>query len=260
MPVVLIMLDGLRPDALTAAHTPRLDAFIAQGAHTLAARSVMPSITLPCHTSIFHSIPPSRHGIMDNVWHSMARPLVGLVDAAHVTGKRCAYFYNWEPLRDLSRPESVYFSFFVNNSYDLEGDAVTAEAAARYLPEYNFDFTFVYFGCIDTAGHNFGWLSDGYQRQIEKTDPLVGRVLDALSPDTTVIIHADHGGHERSHGTELPEDMTIPWMIGGAGVKRGHIIRQPVSLLDTAPTITHLLGIPRPAGWEGQVVSEALTD
>ena len=258
MPVVLIMLDGLRPDALTAARTPRLDAFIAQGAHTLDARSVMPSVTLPCHTSIFHSVPPERHGIVENQWHAMARPIVGLVDAAKAAGKRCAFFYNWELLRDLYRPEAVYFSFFVNNSYELDGDEVTAEAAVRYIPQYNFDFTFVYYGCIDTAGHNFGWMSDGYQQQIELTDALVGKVLDVLPPDTTVIIHADHGGHGRDHGTDMPEDMTIPWLIGGAGVRQGHVIQQPVSLLDTAPTIAHLLGIPRPQGWEGQVVSEAL--
>lgn len=260
MPVVLIMLDGLRPDALTAARTPRLDAFIAEGAHTLTARSVMPSITLPCHTSIFHSVPPTRHGITENQWHAMARPVVGLVDAAKAAGKRCAFFYNWELLRDLNRPESVYFSFFVNNGYDLEGDRVVADAAARYIPEYNFDFSFVYLGGIDVSGHNFGWMQDGYMRQIEATDALVGQVLDSLPAGTTVIIHADHGGHGRDHGTEMPEDMTIPWMIGGAGVRRGHIIQQQVTLLDTAPTIAHLLGISLPTGWEGQAVAEALDE
>lgn len=258
--VVLIMLDGLRPDALTQAYTPRMDAFMQNGAYTLAARSVMPSITLPCHTSIFHSVPPSRHGILDNVWHSMARPVVGLVDAAKNAGKRSAFFHNWEPLRDLNRPENLHFAFYVNTSAELDGDRPVMEAAIRYIPEYRFDFTFVYFGVIDTAGHRFGWMSDGYMRQIESTDAYVGSVLDVLPADATVIIHADHGGHDRSHGTDSPEDMTIPWMIGGAGVKPGHVIGQPVSLLDTAPTIAHLLGIPRPNDWEGAVVAEALAD
>ncbi len=256
-PVILIMLDGLRPDALTAAHTPRLDAFMAGGASTLTAQSVMPSITLPCHTSMFHSIPPSRHGIFDNVWHAMVRPVTGLVEAATSADKRCAFFYNWEPLRDLCRPENLYFSFYINNGISLEGDAVTVEAFARYLPQYQFDFTFVYIGGIDMSGHYFGWMSDEYLQQVERSDGYVGTVLDAAPPDATVIIHADHGGHERIHGTELPEDMTIPWMIGGAGVKRGHLIQQPVSLLDTAPTIAHLLGVPCPADWEGAAVTEA---
>lgn len=258
--VVLIMLDGLRPDALTQANTPRLDGFMQGGAYTLAARSVMPSITLPCHTSIFHSVPPSRHGILDNVWHSMARPVVGLVDAAKNAGKRCGFFYNWEPLRDLSRPENLHFSFFVNTSYEPDGDRPVVEAALRYLPEHRFDFSFIYFGLIDTIGHGWGWMSDEYMHQVEMTDAYLGMVFDTLPPDTTVIIHADHGGHDRAHGTDSLEDMTIPWMIGGAGVKRGHVIQQPVSLLDTAPTVAHLLGIPRPRDWEGAVVTEALVD
>ncbi|MFN8450542.1 MAG: alkaline phosphatase family protein [Anaerolineae bacterium] len=256
-PVVLMMLDGLRPDALTQANTPRLDAFMREGAYTLAARSVSPSITLPCHTSIFHSIPPSRHGILDNAWHSMVRPVVGLVDVAKTAGKRCAFFYNWEPLRDLNRPENLHFAFYVNTCYEPDGDRPVVEAAVRYLPEYSFDFTFIYFGLIDTAGHYYGWMTDGYMHQIEMTDAYIGMILDVLPPETTVIIHADHGGHERIHGTDMPEDMIIPWMIGGAGVRRGHVIQQPVTLLDTAPTIAHLLGIQRPTDWEGSVVAEA---
>lgn len=256
-PVVLIMLDGLRPDALEQARTPRLDAFRASGAATMTARSVMPSITLPCHTSIFHSVPPTRHGIVENQWHPMSRPVVGLVEAAKAAGKRCGFFQNWEFLRDLTRPDSLFFSFFINNGYELEGEIAVADAAVRYLPEYGFDFAFVYLGSIDIAGHKFGWMSDGYLRQIERTDVEVGKVLDALAPDTVTLIHADHGGHDRDHGTEMPEDMTIPWMIGGSGVKQGYNIGRQVTLLDTAPTIAHLLGIPRPADWEGQVVEEA---
>ncbi len=259
-PVVLIMLDGVRPDALVAAHTPRIDAFMANGAYTLEARSVMPSVTLPCHTSIFHSVPPTRHGILDNSWHSMSRPVTGLIEAAFNEGKLCGFFHNWEPLRDLSRPEKLYFSFFLNRSYDLpDGDRPTIEAATRYIPELQLDFAFVYIGCTDSAGHYFGWMSDGYIKQIERTDELVGQVLDTVLPlGGTVIIHADHGGHDRDHGTEMPEDMTIPWIIGGAGVKPGHIIERPVSLLDTAPTIAHLMGIPQPSDWEGSAVTEAL--
>ncbi len=109
---------------------------------------------------------------------------------------------------------------------------------------------------VDTAGHVYGWMSDGYLQQVADTDRLVGQLLDAVLPDSTVIIHADHGGHDRNHGTDAPEDMTIPWMIGGAGVRAGYQIERAVSLLDTAPTIAHILGITPPAAWEGSAVTE----
>ena len=57
---VFIMVDGLRPDALAAARLPNINGLRARGAATLRASSVMPSITIPCHMSIFHSIPPAR--------------------------------------------------------------------------------------------------------------------------------------------------------------------------------------------------------
>ncbi|MEZ4556357.1 MAG: alkaline phosphatase family protein [Caldilineaceae bacterium] len=79
MTAVLIMTDGMRPDALPQVDTPHLDALQARSAYTMAGSSVMPSVTLPCHTSIFHSVPPQRHGIVTNVWQPMARPLPGLV-------------------------------------------------------------------------------------------------------------------------------------------------------------------------------------
>lgn len=34
----------------------------------------------------------------------MARPLPGLVDVARAAGRKCAFFYNRQPLRNLSRP------------------------------------------------------------------------------------------------------------------------------------------------------------
>src|SRR6187397_1910036 len=102
-PVVLIMLDGARPDALTTARCPALTSLRERGSSTLKARSVMPSVTLPCHTSVFHSVPPTRHGITTNILTPMARPLPGLVEVARAAGKRTAFFYNWEELRDLAR-------------------------------------------------------------------------------------------------------------------------------------------------------------
>ena len=61
--VILIMIDGTRPDALDTARCPTLRGLMQRGASTMQAHSVMPSITLPCHMSIFHSVPPTRHGI-----------------------------------------------------------------------------------------------------------------------------------------------------------------------------------------------------
>jgi predicted AlkP superfamily pyrophosphatase or phosphodiesterase len=256
MSVVLILIDGLRPDAIDQADCPRLQMLRARGASTMHAASVMPSMTLPCHTSIFHSVPPARHGITTNVWTPMARALPGLFDLVKAAGKRCAFFYNWEELRDLGRPGSLELSLFHNTAYQADGDQIVADAAAGALARDGFDFAFVYLGTVDTAGHYYGWMSAGYMEQIAIVDRALGTVLDALPAEATVLLQSDHGGHERSHGTDLPEDLTIPWMVAGPSIRVGHTIAVPVSLLDTAPTLARLIGIAPHYEWEGRPVEE----
>jgi predicted AlkP superfamily pyrophosphatase or phosphodiesterase len=255
-----IMIDGLRPDAIAPASAPNLKALMARAAVTLTARSVMPSITLPCHTSIFHSVPPTRHGITTNVFQPMARPLPGLFDVAHAAGKRCSVFHNWEPLRDLNRPEALYSIAYANTSYQADGDTFVAEAAARDIPRFQPDFAFVYLGTVDTAGHAFGWMSEGYMHQIGTVDACLGQVLAALPADANIVLQADHGGHDRDHGTEMPEDMTIPWLMAGPRARAGYTISGPVSLLDTAPTLAKLIGVNPHPQWEGQAVLEAFAE
>src|SRR5215510_7057378 len=165
-PVIFIMLDGVRPDAITTANCPTLNSLRERGASTFQARSVMPSITLPCHTSIFHSVPPTRHGITSNDWRPMARPLPGLFDVASAAGKRCAFFYNWEELRDLGRPGSLEMSYFRDTDRQPDGDQIIAEEAVRYLAAAQPDFAFVYLGTVDSAGHHYGWMSEGYLAQV----------------------------------------------------------------------------------------------
>ncbi len=254
---LFIMLDGLRPDALVQSDSPTLHGLMASGAATLTASSVMPSVTLPCHTSIFHAVPPTRHGVTTNDWQPMARPLPGLLEVAKAAGKRCAAIYNWEPLRNLGRPNSLDAVHYRDCSYDMAGDDWVTEAAIYHLTHHATDFAFVYYGTIDVAGHNHQWMSDEYLRQTERVDRNLGALLAALPADRHLIVQADHGGHDRSHGTDAPEDMTIPWIVAGPQIRQGHQIAQPVSLIDTAPTLARIMGLQPPRDWEGVCVDEA---
>ena len=257
---ILIMIDGLRPDAVTPDRCPNFAGVLARGASTLRARSVVPPVTLPCHMSVFHSVPPGRHGVTSNEWSPMARPLPGLVDVARSAGLRTAFFYNWEPLRNVSRPLSLSFSYFRDTAYAFDGDQGTAEVAARTIARERPDFAFVYFGTVDSVGHSFGWMSPEYLKQAADVDLTLGVVLDALPDEASVLIQSDHGGHDRTHGADMPEDMTIPWVITGPAIRRGHTLGAPVSLLDTAPTLARLLGLTPHPEWEGRCVDEAFVE
>src|SRR6476620_6981836 len=126
--VILFSIDGMRPDGLQQAETPNIDQLISNGAHTLAATTVTPPITLPSHTSMFRGVPPERHGITANQWAPMARPLPSIFEVVHAAGRKTASFYNWEEVRDLSGPGALDYAFFygVRNTTDIGYDMEVA--------------------------------------------------------------------------------------------------------------------------------------
>ncbi len=249
---VFVMTDGVRPDAIDAARCPAHTALRERGSWTDAARSVMPSVTLPCHMSIFHSAPPARHGVTTNLYIPPARPLVGLVEVLRAAGKRSAFIHNWEPLRDLNRPEQLAFSLFYEPPLDPSFDDLAASEGASAIASGSYDFVFVYLGSVDIAGHAYGWMSDGYLAQLVELDRGLGAIAAALPDDATIIVHSDHGGHDRTHGTEMDADMTIPWLAAGPTIGRGRLAAA-ITLLDTAPIIARSLGVAAPPSWEGRV-------
>lgn len=220
----------------------------------------MPSITLPCAFSMLHGVAPEMHQVSTNR-HGGAVDIPGLIELADAASLNCAAFHNWEPLRDLSRPGALSLSFFYNaRDRDLDADDVVAEEAVRLLPRHRPAFAFIYLGTADIAGHRSGWMSDAYLAQVQRIDRLVGRMVAAMSPATTVLLLSDHGGHDHRHGTDRPEDMLVPWMIAGPRIRAGRQIEGAVSLVDTAPTLARVLELEPPAVWTGRAVDEVFTD
>lgn len=255
-------MDGVRPDAIHAAHTPVIHRLAREGAAAWKARTVMPSCTLPCHTSMLRGVPPERHGITTNTFQPLVRPVPSLIDVAKDAGLTTGFFYNWEELRDLAAPGKLDVALMTANCHTAAGDRHIAEATVRYLEEVDFDLLFVYFGWPDECAHKAGWMSDAYLDAISNADACLGTVLEALGrlgrlEETTTLVLSDHGGHERTHGTEMDEDMTIPWVLHGPGVRSGSEIEAPVFIYDTPSTLTHALGIQPSPKWDGRVIQEA---
>jgi predicted AlkP superfamily pyrophosphatase or phosphodiesterase len=253
------MLDGCRADALEAAETPIFDRLRREGAWTLQARSVMPSVTLPCHTSLFHSQMPEEHGVFSNTWSPSRELAPSLITALRDHGYDCAAFYTWEELRDLTPPGKLDYLFFRRLSYEAYDELV--DKALEVIPRLKPTLSFVYLETPDALGHLYGWMSPTYLKAVSKADGVVGSLMQALAAngdlaETLIVVMADHGGHERRHGTERPEDMTIPWLIWGPGICAGHRIEGEVRLIDVAPTLLYALGVPRPGGWRGAVIDE----
>ena len=86
MKVILISVDGMRPDSLK--YVPLAGKFMEKSSYTLCARTVFPSVTLPCHMSMFHSVGPERHGVTTNIFTPQVRPINGLAEQLHELERR----------------------------------------------------------------------------------------------------------------------------------------------------------------------------
>lgn len=251
MKVIMSVVDGMRPDAL--ADIPAAQRIMKKSACTLNAKTVFPSVTLPCHVSLFHSVTPERHGTTTNVYMPQVRPIRGLCEVLKDFNKRSAFFYNWEDIRDVSRPNSLTRSSFYSGrrlGYKEAGEMLTDEAI-DYLKKFDTDFTFVYFGLSDWAGHNFGWMSEEYMQALRDSWKNIEKLMNTLGDEYTYIITSDHGGHDRTHGTDSDEDMLIPVIINGKDFPADSEIGE-ANIIDIAPTIVKLIGVAPDEDWEGK--------
>jgi iduronate 2-sulfatase len=103
----------------------------------------------------------------------------------------------------------------------------------------------------------------GYFACVSFTDDNVGLLLNELDrldlwKTTVVVLLGDNGFHLGDHGglwaklSAFEESTRVPFIIAGAGVPSGKVIREPVELLDLYPTLVELSGLPAAVGPEGR--------
>ncbi len=250
--VILISIDGMRPDGLLSCGNTYVEELLKMSTYSMNASACYPSVTLPCHMSLFLSVPPERHGILSNTYTPPVRPVTGLFEALKGAGAVCGMFYGWEELRDLSRPGSLDRAEYIESYSEPSSDTVLTDRALSYINEKDPDFVFLYMVETDSkGGHDVGWMTDTYLEYISVAIDNVKRVIEAAGDRYTVIITADHGGHARGHGADIPEDMIIPMMFVGDSFEKGKEISD-IGLLDIAPTVATVMGVPIVRDWEGK--------
>jgi predicted AlkP superfamily pyrophosphatase or phosphodiesterase len=256
--VVIISIDGLRPDAVEQANTPILDGLRAQGAYSPAAKTVLPSVTLVNHASMLGGMSPAKHGIYWNSDDPDLGKIKGptLFSAAHEAGLSTAMVVGKPKLEHLVLPGSV-------DNYIYAGftDRQIANEAITLIQTNMPALLFIHLPDVDSAGHAIGWMSLAQLLALNMTDSLIGEIVAALQEQgylsqTLLIITSDHGGSGRRHGSDSPEDMTIPWLAVGPGVPAGVILQSEIVTYDTAATALYALRVPIPPEWDGRPVPD----
>lgn len=252
--LILFSIDGLRPDGAKACGSGSLEKLMEMSTYTFSAKTVMPSITLPCHMSLFYGVEPTRHGILSNTFVPQVHTIKGIFEKTAALGKTNAIFYGWEPLRDVAPAGTCRYATYINAYTDESVDTLLTDKAIELIAEKKPDFVFLY--QVDTdekGGHDNGWMSEGYLQRAKTALDNALRVIETFGDEYSYIITADHGGHDRMHGSSLPEDTTIPMFFIGDEFEKGKEI-DGVSITDIAPTVAKIMGFEPEKEWEGRAV------
>lgn len=240
--VVLISIDGLRPEAVFQTSAPNLLTLAQNGAYSWQAQTIFPPVTLPSHASMLCGCPVETHGF---TWNDY-RPSAGVIQVptifsvAHAAGLRTVMVVGKEKLAHFNTPGDVdVYVFAVNGDQDVADQAIIQAQAG-------FDLMLVHFPNMDYFGHLYGWMSNRYLSALTRTDEAVGRLLSALPAQTTVIVTSDHGGHGLGHGANISEDMTIPWIMAGPQVRVNYELTGPVTTTQTGATVLYRFGLELP--------------
>ena len=267
--VVVIGIDGMSPDGLQKADTPNMDAIMKRGAFSMNARAVMPTSSSSNWASILMGAGPEQHGITSNDWQpdkfeiaptvkgpGGIFPTIFSVIRQQRRSANTAALYEWG---DFGR---LFERDMVDRAANPKGAALTARRAAEYIPEFKPTFLFVHLDLVDHAGHASGHGSPEYYASVTEADKFVGDIVasiktSGIEEQTVVLVVSDHGGKDKGHGGATMEEIVVPWIIAGPGVKSNHEIKSPVDSCQTAPTIAHVLGLKAPECWIAAPVFEA---
>lgn len=287
--VLLVTLDTVRADALgtygSASPTPSLDRLAREGARFDAAYTVTP-LTIPAHASIFTGLWPPRHGVRDNGELFLGEDANTLAEVleqngyttmasvgAEVTSHHWGFQQGFDAFFDEMAPSRGGSQKWV---VERRADSVVRDALAWLRPR------------TEAKEKWFGWvhLYDAhdpyrppepyatiyadrpYAGEVAWVDAQVGALVEGLEKlgaleNTWIIAVADHGESlgehgESTHGVLLYEGATrVPLLVrpptGTRWVRDGGAsISTPVSLVDVMPTVLGALGVPVPAGLDGQ--------
>lgn len=276
--VFIISFDGGKPAVIAESEMPVIKKLAAEGAVTWTASTIFPPKTLPSHTSMLTGVGPDKHQVFWNNYEPLRGkvrvPTAFALAHTHDPAIHTAMFPGKAKFIHLFQPGALdHFDFggMTNDKPNAPASEVekqivpsqaVAKAAAAHIVEKKPNLCFIHFPDPDSAGHRSGWGSPEQKEAFKVSDQALSQIVRAIeqagiAESSVIIISADHGGHGKNHSENIPDDMHIPWIAWGKGVKKGCSIAGQVTTYDTSATALWLLGVPVPAEFDGKPVVEA---
>lgn len=274
--VVLFVLEGVNQSSLEAGPMPRLQGLVTAGSVTWSAENPTPDLRLPSMTSLFTGLSVEKHGVNWDTFdfargYPRAPTLFDYMDLSG--GKDTAIFFMDESLYQLARPEP-YIDYQVCGPLRPE---CTTQTVVKYVRDYMVKgasgegygrrildlphLLIVHLPEAGRVGQAEGWTSEAYREALRDVDEAIGDILEVykelgLMDRAAVIVTALNGRGSAEPGSNGHAAGQVPWIVSGHGIKAGHDIQKPVSLLDTGATVMRTLGLETYTEWDSHSVDE----
>lgn len=264
--VVLIGIDGWGAYSVPKAHDiPNIRYFMENGCYTLKDRSVLPSASAINWSSMFMGVPTEMHGY--TTWgsrtpeipsayvgeHGMC-PTIFTILREQMPSATTACFAEWDGIKYLVDTLAIsHVDCPISADKDLN---TLSNRAADYIRANKPKFIAVCNDQLDHTGHGVGHDTPAYYDCLARVDSQIGIIMQAVKDagmwdNTIFILTADHGGINKGHGGKTLQEMQIPFVICGKGVKKGMQITDCMMQYDCAATIAEIFGLQRPQSWRG---------
>lgn len=255
--VLVVMLDGLRADAIDSFKPPALLKLMQgkwkpgyKGAWTNCARTIpdAPAHSAPNHAAIATGVTAAKHKVTRNGktrtgnWKEWPSWLHRLKKAQ--PDKKVLYIHAW---RESGAIDPTPLVPRINKS-----DWGNTTVYPKVITEKDCpDAIMYYINAPDGGGHSSGFYPYGnfYSYTVFLADTYLKLMLDLISKrpsfqkeDWLILITADHGGYSTGHGQPGGQSDTVPLIIAGKNIASGRLAGTP-SVTDLPVTALEFMGV-----------------
>ena len=252
--VLFVGWDGVRTDALFAAHTTCIDSLLNHSYYNWSTDRGEYTVSVPGWSTILHGVWPSKHGLTDNTFSSnnyesytdiftLAKQLKPNLSVATLS--------NWDDFLRITENENYAQRF--DSDRDLKDDAV------KLLNSCTPDIMVLHFDNPDAFGHDSGFspINQEYLNAISISDAYLSEIMMTIeqreslyNEEWLIVISTDHGGEGTGHGNQydLPQTRFV-WSILRKPGMNGPIEVPMINSVDLLPTMLNWLNIPIQSNW-----------
>ena len=258
--VLIIGLDGCRPDCVNVCKTPNIDKLAKNGVYSWDAKTEIQTVSGPAWTALLCGVHSDKSNLFGNDFspRNMEYKSIFYLAKKWDSHIKCVGHSNWKPIITKIAEKKTL------DSKSSGSDKKMTKNLVKDINKGAGDIYFIQLDEIDGAGHTHTYSPDSkkYLKVIEQSDVYVGEILNAvesrpIDEEWLICLVSDHGGSGKGHGKPTMFELTICFIISGKPIiEKGEIKFEEdeyPEIVDVVPTIAKFLGMPVKDHWDGVV-------